>query len=280
MSSPLEGQGVINFSTEKPSYGFTTQTTEFHDELMKRGIVDFEQCMIAKGATPEEARRLRLRHEETDAVNEVNKYESAEDSSESDDIDDDFLKQYQSKRRSEMQLQFQRKQESTYGEVIQITTSNPDEIKEEWKINVNESSKVGKKCVIVHLSYPRGEAMDVFVSMLARKYPCIKFVSIEYKTAVPNWPREKLPALFIYQNGDLREKIVGARCESETDLKSLLCEYGVLEAATCMENVEEKSEEHQVKRGYGYKGLSSFGGMVSTLATEGRCHDSDEDMNE
>jgi hypothetical protein len=48
----MEGRGVTNYSTGKPSYGFSSATTEFDDALTSRGIVTFEQAMIAKGATP------------------------------------------------------------------------------------------------------------------------------------------------------------------------------------------------------------------------------------
>ena len=54
----MDGRGVTNYSTDKPSYGFSTATTEFDDALMSRGVVTFEQAMIAKGASPQEARRL------------------------------------------------------------------------------------------------------------------------------------------------------------------------------------------------------------------------------
>ena len=54
----MDGRGVTNYSTDKPSYRFSTATTEFDDALMSRGVVTFEQAMIAKGASPQEARRL------------------------------------------------------------------------------------------------------------------------------------------------------------------------------------------------------------------------------
>eukprot|EP00980_Cylindrotheca_fusiformis_P016497 scaffold4914_cov108-Cylindrotheca_fusiformis.AAC.9 len=54
----MQGRGITNYDSSKPSHELTTSTTQFDDELMKRGIVTMEQVMLAKGATPEEAQRL------------------------------------------------------------------------------------------------------------------------------------------------------------------------------------------------------------------------------
>jgi hypothetical protein len=68
----MEGRGVTNYSTDKPSYGFSTATTEFDDALISRGIVTFEQAMLAKGATPTEALRLRELHEREERESDTN----------------------------------------------------------------------------------------------------------------------------------------------------------------------------------------------------------------
>ena len=61
----MEGRGVTNYAPETPSYAFSTATTEFDDALISKGIVSFEQAMIAKGASPREARRLAEINEES-----------------------------------------------------------------------------------------------------------------------------------------------------------------------------------------------------------------------
>ena len=53
----MQGRGITNYSTN-PSHSFTTQTTEFDDALLKRKIITFEQAMMAKGASFEEAKLL------------------------------------------------------------------------------------------------------------------------------------------------------------------------------------------------------------------------------
>ena len=39
----MQGRGLTNYDPSKPSHEYTTSTTQFDDELMKRGIINFEQ---------------------------------------------------------------------------------------------------------------------------------------------------------------------------------------------------------------------------------------------
>lgn len=39
----MQGRGVTNYSTSKPTHEYTTNTTEFDDALLQRGIINFEQ---------------------------------------------------------------------------------------------------------------------------------------------------------------------------------------------------------------------------------------------
>ena len=44
---------------------------------------------------------------------------------------------------------------------------------------------------------------------LALKYPQTKFVKSISTVCIPNYPDKNLPTLFIYQNGDLKNSLVG-----------------------------------------------------------------------
>jgi hypothetical protein len=44
----MQGRGVTNYSTSKPSHEYTTSTSEFDDALLQRGIVSFEQVRKKK----------------------------------------------------------------------------------------------------------------------------------------------------------------------------------------------------------------------------------------
>jgi hypothetical protein len=108
----MQGRGVTNFSGDKPSYALSTQTTEFDDQLIQRGIVSREQVMMAKGASPEEAVRLAQENQGTskeDPEEETRKQqhqsnlqEENDDDSDLDMLedgdDDDFFAKYRQER--------------------------------------------------------------------------------------------------------------------------------------------------------------------------------------
>lgn len=65
----MQGRGVTNYAVDRPSYEYTTSTTEFDDELIKRGIVTVEQAMLGKGASPEQAVALANQKRKKDENN-------------------------------------------------------------------------------------------------------------------------------------------------------------------------------------------------------------------
>lgn len=219
----IEGRGVTNYDVSKPSYEFTTSTTEFDDQLMKRNIVSFEQCMIAKGATPLQARELHIQkiqnnnhHHLSDQslVEKKGDRQKADENEDHDDEDDDdgFLAKYRSMRIAQLKSEQKTKQEKLlkrglYGNVFHITRS-------QWKSHVNESSSDGTY-VMVYLSfspnpdpYPELNITSSY-SEIARDFPFIKFVQIPFQEAISNYPENKLPTFFIYHRGSLRFQLIG-----------------------------------------------------------------------
>lgn len=218
----MEGRGVTNYSTNKPSYGFSTATTEFDDALISKGIVTFEQAMIAKGASPEEALRLAELHEhelstisndfddvsgrQNNKKQSANGNRSASDDSAEEDDDQDFIKQYRQMRLKELKAHSKK-----YGGVLHITKSD-------WNREVNEASKDGL-WVIVNLARSSSclseghdelcdKAQQIMIE-LADRFDGIKFVSIPSNSAIENWPVENLPTLFCYQFGKLQHQLIG-----------------------------------------------------------------------
>lgn len=201
---------MTNYSTDKPSYGFSTETTEFDDALMSRGIVTFEQAMIAKGASPQEARRLsdlkfnkNLEGQQaTRQSDERNKQETPEDD------DEEFIRRYRQQRIEELKRD---KNTIKYGDVIHI--SRPD-----WNREVNEASRSGT-WVIVNLtrhtstlSARHDELCDLVeetIRELAVKFERVKFVFIPSTSAIENWPAENLPTLFCYRFGKMQHQLIG-----------------------------------------------------------------------
>jgi len=224
----MEGRGVTNYASGTPAYAFSAETTEFDDALISKGIVSFEQAMIAKGASPKEARRLaeinqvgatdiqsgmNLSQDEYDGQNIQQLGDGHDDESDGtnendeDEDDESFLKQYRHMRIDE--IKNGRRQE--YGDVIPI--ARPD-----WNREVNEASKSGLWVVVgltrssTSLSHAHDAICDKVEEItkdLADKFVNVKFVSIPSTSAIENWQPENLPTLFCYRFGKMQHQLVG-----------------------------------------------------------------------
>ena len=156
----MEGRGVTNYDVSKPNFNITTSTTEFDDELMRRNIVSFEQCMIGKGATPNEASRLanlhRLEQEEKQVKYQRDQSivaeEGNEDNQNSDDArncsssdesdeDDEFMMEYRKKRIQELKDQQQKFQFEQFQMKSKQNGLVRNIRRSEWTEQVNEVSK-------------------------------------------------------------------------------------------------------------------------------------------
>lgn len=272
----MEGRGITNYSTEKPSFAFSTRTTEFDDALVERGIVTLEQAFGAKGASAEEAQRLaslkrneKATDESQDVIVDKKKPTEYSDDDESDESEDDeFLEQY---RRQRLE-QLKKEQQAPYGEVIPI--SRP-----EWTRQVNEDSN--KSWVVVTLTshdVERTGCVESAATKLARKFPSIKFVTIPSTAAIADWPDENLPTVFLYRNGKLQKELIRIKraitCE---ELEWQLAEASVVE--TDMEEPPTDTREEDYSRSRKVVGSSSiFGGSLSQLETR-RYESDDEDSD-
>lgn len=291
----MEGRGVTNYATETPSYGFSTATTEFDDALISRGIVTFEQSMIAKGASSIEARRLTELNEMEKRNGQLGLNQNADfniannthqqlgdghdvesDTSDDDlDEDDDFIRNFRESRMNEMKTG--RKQE--YGDVLPI--SRPD-----WNREVNEASKAGL-WVIVNLtrsstshSVTHDEIcnkVDDITKTLAEKFVHIKFVSIPSTAAVENWPEDNLPTMFCYRYGKMQHQIIGIDAMGGAGVNVGRLEWrlsllGILET--------ELEEDPRPSRIGIIPSNNEFGGVMSRLATTRSCSSDREDFDD
>lgn len=207
----MDGRGVTNYSTDKPSYGFSTATTEFDDILLSRKIVTFEEAMIAKGASPQEARKLSekkfnnsLDKKQFDQQSTERNHEETSDV----DDDDDFINRYRQQRMKELKKD---KNTIKYGDVIHI--SRPD-----WNREVNDASRSGTWVIVnltrhtSSLSALHDELCDLVeetIRELAVKFEKVKFVFISSTSAIENWPAENLPTLFCYRFGKMQHQLIG-----------------------------------------------------------------------
>mmetsp|Transcript_15069 Transcript_15069/g.31982 ORF Transcript_15069/g.31982 Transcript_15069/m.31982 type:complete len:295 (-) Transcript_15069:110-994(-) len=289
----MDGRGVTNYAAGKPSYGFSTATTEFDDALMARGIVTFEQAMIAKGASPSEARRLAELKENgsSDAQSEFSQHEGNNASIEQagdgyddvsvasggseDDKDEEFIKKYRQMRINDLK---KGRSSHGYGDVVHI--SRPD-----WNREVNEASRNGLWVVVnltrssTSLSRTHNEVCDKvegIIRYLADKFADVKFVSIPSNSAIENWPAENLPTLFCYRYGKMHHQLIGVDALGGAGINSGRLEWRLAMLGVLHTDLEEDPRPDRTEKCSGTGGdRSAFGGTMSQLATA-RGYESDD----
>jgi len=281
----MQGRGITNYSTN-PSHSFTTQTTEFDDALLKRNIITFEQAMMAKGATFEEAKLLsEAKKEKDEAISQKSVCRVENKTFDLDENDQAELEEYRSKRLTQLQ----------HGNVIPISRT-------EWNHEVNEAS-YSQWVVIILTStssapnlIPHHRDLCVKVEQeiiphLAGKFSEVKWISIPSKSAIENWPDDNLPTLFCYRQGKMQCQLVGLGDFGNLNADSLefkLGNMGVVESdlemnPEAMNNYNEQNSRGRNGNGNGNEqtnsyGRSKFKGGMSTFATasdEG-CSDYDD----
>jgi hypothetical protein len=228
----MEGSGVVNYAADKPSYGFSTSTTEFDDALLKRSIITLEQAMLAKGASPEEAARLtRMKNgipvEEEVPLDRNEPPDEDDDDEGLDDDDDEFLQRYREQRIQELKQTKKR-----FGEVIQI--SRP-----EWNVHVNNDSETCWVVVCLTTSdTERTGCVERAVHQLAQAHADTKFVMIPSTSAIPNWPHENLPSLFLYRHGKMQHQLIQMEHDmNQEQLEMMLDELSIFDEVELDNNV-------------------------------------------
>jgi len=303
----MAGRGAINYSTSKPSCPYSTSTTEFDDALLSRGIITFEQAMLAKGASVDEALRLTALNcssssnlqptKETQLnsnSNSDNEDVCTDDyvTSGSDDEKDDrqFLENYRKMRLSQLEGEFPYAKDNPkfFGQVMPINRTD-------WNCEVNDASEDGT-WVVIHLtaqnSSPASHPLHLdicylmeneIIPELAHKFTEVKFVSIPSTSAIPNWPEHNLPTIFCYRYGKLQHQLlglkdVGGACLNTGRVEWRLAQLGVIQTQLehdpkpTLSNASFCNESVNLK-----SGMSRFGGGMATLATQRGGDESDYD---
>lgn len=258
----MDGRGVTNYSLDKPSYGFSTATSEFDDALISRGVVTFEQAMIAKGASPEEARRLanlKFNTTEEERCDQVGKEHTDNDqiqeATSDDDNDEEFIRNYRQQRIKELKRNGNTK---TFGDVLHI--SRPD-----WNREVNDASRNGT-WVVVNLSRQRSslsaehdeicDLVEEIIRELAMKFEQVKFVFIPSTSAIENWPDKNLPTLFCYRYGKMQHQLIGIDAFGGSGLNCSRLEWRLARLGVVETDLEEDpSPEHSSHASFRYGGI-------------------------
>ena len=214
----MNGGGVINYNADRPSYEYSTNTTEFDDALIKRGIVTTEQVMMAKGASAEEAIRLaeEKRRENNDGkypqdreddtldaekAENHNNLDGLDDDDDSDD-DDEFFARYRKQRLEQLKREHNQSSAVTNTRIKEITRN-------EWMVEVNEASQTQWILVVLTDPSSRQRVLQEAHNLLRQKQNyddedengTFSFRIIPATQAIDNWPTERVPAIFAYCHG-------------------------------------------------------------------------------
>jgi len=140
--------------------------------------------------------------DEMDVMNPLHKYEgkTLDQLKElEDDIEEDAMAVL---RRRRVQMLKEQAARNKYGQVINIHEP-------EWKAEVTEAGDVW---VVVNLwAAGRQECtlIDNIMRQLANKFRDVKFVRIEGRQAIKNFPDSKCPTMIVYNKGDVKLQLVG-----------------------------------------------------------------------
>jgi hypothetical protein len=275
----MNGAGVTNYDAGgRPSYGFTASTTQFDEELIRRGIVTRQQALMAKGMTAAQAQELLQNDEpERSATSRTQKANADETedvgydefNDDEDEVDDEFVQEYRRKRLAAIMMA----QEAARTEPLQIDRT-------EWTRHVNEASQ--HRWVVVCLTSSDTERtgrMEHAIRIIARatggtrrSTPCTdpttnskttddddgdagtggtppSFVFIPAHGAIPNWPVSNLPSLFLYRHGTMQHELIRLRTDLKPrDVLSILQTAGVVVAGDIdLDDMEESDVLSEMK---------------------------------
>jgi hypothetical protein len=223
----------------QPTYELTDQLTEWDEIMIKKGIKTREQCLLEKGILNPE----RFLKKEPEVVIEAPTEQELLDQAQLDELDeleediyDDtrMLEEFRSKRLAEMK---ENAVKNRFGDYQEIS-------KDEYIREVTECSKT---CwVVIHL-YQDSELgcnlVDEALLQLAPKFKQVKFLKIRSTMAVENWPNSRLPALFLYNEGEMKHQCIGINELGGKTLKAANMEWYL----SCKGVVQTDLEEDPVR---------------------------------
>jgi hypothetical protein len=185
------------------TYELTDELTEWDEILIKKGIKTRDECLWDKGVNPDDFRKApEVTFEDVSEEELLDQLNAKEiDELEEDMYDDDrMLEKFREKRLKEMK---EAAVQARFGDYIEIS-------KDEYIREVTECSKT---CwVVIHL-YQDSELgcnlVDEALMKLAPKFKMVKFLKIRSTMAVENWPNSRVPAVFLYNEGELKHQCIG-----------------------------------------------------------------------
>lgn len=198
--------------------------TEWNDALRRHGILppkekaftEEEIVNIVENTVEEKLREDGKKQLEDMGLDELDLMEDEED--------ERVLLEYRQKRIAEMK---ELASKEKFGDVRDISAADYVE-----QVN-NAGAGVW---VVLHLYktvIPLCTMINNYMHILSKKFPAVKFLRSVSDTCIANYPDKNLPTLFIYYEGQLKEKFIGPEAFGNMNFKAdelewMLSQVGVL----------------------------------------------------
>jgi len=250
----------------EPTYAISDQLTEWDEILIKKGIKTHEQCLLDKGIVDPERYLNKKKEVIIEGPTEADLLDQATHD-ELDELEEDLyddsraLDDFRAKRIAEMKAASLQNRFGSYDEIS----------KDEY---IREVTECSKSCwVVIHL-YQDSEIgcnlVDEALLQLAPKFKHVKFLKIRSIMAVENWPNSRLPALFLYNEGEMKHQLIGI-----SELGGKLLKADNLEWYLSTKEVVKTDLEEDPVRTY----VSNKINKLSARAKRGTGLDSDDEFD-
>jgi len=160
------------------------------------------------------------------------------------DEDEDAIVRYREQRRREM---LERQRGQRHGSVRHIA-------KNEYVSQVNGAGEgVWVVLMLVEEGQPDCDALRRACTEAAERLPRIKFLTIKSTDAIENFPRERLPMVLLYRDGEMQRQVDGmapwgGKRPSSEDIESALRRLGPLRGERKVDSDDEEEEEEEKER--------------------------------
>jgi len=172
---------------------------------------EWNDVLRAKGILPEKPKEAEVNEDDIvkmleDTIRQKSGIKNLEemDLDELDELEDEeeemILLQMRNQRIAEMKAL---QEKTKFGDVREITAID----------YVQEVNKAGDDVFVVLHLYRQGvplcNLINEYMSRLAPRFPCTKFLKAISTTCIPNYPDKNLPTLFVYHEGNMKGQLVG-----------------------------------------------------------------------
>ena len=185
----------------RPTYEVTDKMTEWDEQMMRYDIQTRDEILEARGLNPEDWPKNKPKEvipedPTADEIVDTVKLEELDELEDDEEFDDTrMIEEFRKKRLAEMR---EARLKARFGDVREI-------VKVDY---VRECTEASKDCwVVIHLyeDHVVGcELLNEAMAAIAPKFPHVKFLKIKSQQASENWPEDRLPSMFLYNEGEVK----------------------------------------------------------------------------